>query len=205
MRGVRDADNTKVLRATLKREGILLTNAQEEVKAAAGDRKSRQTGTLFRRASVGDVAMMTRQLATLVTAGIPLVESVGALIEQVKQMPASRLDRGLPRVSFAKWLQAEAGPDARISWVLRYAKATDTDGGRDFPTCVEADAMMETGRSIVILIGVGRPGKIGDRKAFVYRADLLDQHDSIGLNHLRDIPAALSRFQRTASHSEVVR
>ena len=85
VRGVRDADNTKVLRATLKREGILLTNAQEEVKAAAGDRKSRQTGTLFRRASVGDVAMMTRQLATLVTAGIPLVESVGALIEQVEK------------------------------------------------------------------------------------------------------------------------
>jgi len=123
-----------------------------------------------------------------------------ALIEQVKQMPVSRLDRGLPRVSFAKWLQAEAGPDARISWVLRYAKATATDGGRDFPTCVEADAMMETGRSIVILIGVGGPGKVGDRKPFVYRADLMDQHDSIGLNHLRDIPAALSRFQPTASH-----
>ena len=146
------------------------------------------------------------QVALPVTTPQSLTDvQVGALIEQVKQMPASRLDRGLPRVSFAKWLQAEAGPDARISWVLRYAKATHMDGGRDFPTCVEADAMMETGRSIVILIGVGRPGKIEDRRPFVYRTDLLDQHDSIGLNHLRDIPAALSRFQRTASHSEVVR
>ena len=130
---------------------------------------------------------------------------VVAFIEQVQQMPVARLDRGLPRVSFAKWLQTEAGAGAKIGWAMRYTEPTATDGGRDFPTCVEADAVMENGRSIVILIGVGKPGKIRDRKPFVYRADLMDQHDSIGLNHLRDIPAALSRFQQTASHPEVAR
>ena len=31
--GVRDADNAKVLRALLRREGVLLTKAQEETKA----------------------------------------------------------------------------------------------------------------------------------------------------------------------------
>ena len=40
VRGVRDADNAKVLRASLKREGILLTSAQEGAKAAAGPRRS---------------------------------------------------------------------------------------------------------------------------------------------------------------------
>src|SRR6188474_758103 len=82
--GVRDADNPKVLRAQLKREGILLTEASEE---KGGKKKSRSLdlGAFFRRVSVSDVAMMTRQLATLVAAGIPLVESVSALTEQVEK------------------------------------------------------------------------------------------------------------------------
>jgi general secretion pathway protein F len=83
--GVRDADNPKVLRAQLKREGILLTDAQEE----KGDKKkggrSIDLGAFFRRVSVADVGMMTRQLATLVAAGIPLVEAVTALTDQVEK------------------------------------------------------------------------------------------------------------------------
>jgi general secretion pathway protein F len=89
--GVRDADNAKVLRATLKREGVLLTGAHEEVKARVGGRKSIDAGSLFRRVTVADVAMMTRQLATLVNAGIPLVEAVGALIEQVDKLELKRV------------------------------------------------------------------------------------------------------------------
>ncbi|MDP8998937.1 MAG: type II secretion system F family protein [Myxococcota bacterium] len=91
VRGVRDSDNAKVLRAALKREGILLTGAEEELKAKVGGRKSIDAGSLFRRVSVADVAMLTRQLATLVNAGIPLVESVGALIEQVDKLELKRV------------------------------------------------------------------------------------------------------------------
>jgi general secretion pathway protein F len=91
VRGVRDSDNAKALRATLKREGILLTGAEEEVKAKAGGRKSSEAGSLFRRVTIGDVAMMTRQLATLVNAGIPLVEAVGALIEQMDKLELKRV------------------------------------------------------------------------------------------------------------------
>jgi general secretion pathway protein F len=90
--GIRDADNAKVLRAVLKREGILLTSAEEDVRARAGMRQSGGGGfSLFNRVGVGDVAMMTRQLATLVTAGIPLVEAVGALIEQVEKRELKRV------------------------------------------------------------------------------------------------------------------
>ena len=92
--GVRDADNAKVLRATLKREGILLTNASEETHKAGAKGARRQSGGgggLFRRVAVGDVAMMTRQLATLVNAGIPLVEAVGALTEQVEKLELKRV------------------------------------------------------------------------------------------------------------------
>src|SRR4029079_16236155 len=37
------------------------------------------------RPSAADVAVMTRQLATLVRAGVPLVESIGALVDQVEK------------------------------------------------------------------------------------------------------------------------
>src|SRR3954468_1088525 len=82
--GVRDADNPKVLRTALKREGILLTEASEETGKKKGGRAI-NFGAFFNRVSVSDVAMMTRQLATLVGAGIPLVESVSALTEQVEK------------------------------------------------------------------------------------------------------------------------
>ena len=83
--GVRDADNPKVLRAQLKREGILITEATEEKGGKKNRGRSINLAAFFNRVSVTDVAMMTRQLATLVGAGIPLVESVSALTEQVEK------------------------------------------------------------------------------------------------------------------------
>jgi general secretion pathway protein F len=93
VRGVRDADNGRTLRAVLKREGILLTSSREEKGARAGVRggAAQAQGSLFRRVSMADVSMMTRQLATLVAAGIPLVEAVGALIEQMDKLELKRV------------------------------------------------------------------------------------------------------------------
>ncbi|HEX7601609.1 MAG TPA: type II secretion system protein GspF, partial [Polyangiaceae bacterium] len=83
--GFRDADNAKSLRSALKREGVLLTSAHEDAKARPGGaRRALNLGAFFSRVGVGDVAMLTRQLSTLVGAGIPLVEAVTALIDQVE-------------------------------------------------------------------------------------------------------------------------
>jgi general secretion pathway protein F len=111
VRGVRDSDNSRTLRATLKREGILLTNVHESQGGRTRERASQAFGSLFRRVSVADVSMMTRQLATLVAAGIPLVESVGALIEQVEKLELKRVltqivDRLNEGSSLAKALEA---------------------------------------------------------------------------------------------------
>ena len=89
--GVRDADNAKVLRAALKREGILITSAQEDTKAQKAQNKKFDLAAFFRRVNVGDIAMMTRQLATLVNAGIPLVEAMSALTEQVEKQELKRV------------------------------------------------------------------------------------------------------------------
>jgi type II secretion system protein F len=83
--GLRDSENVKTLRAQLRKDGVLLTTATEE--QAAKEKKSRQLSlkSLFDRPSSGDIAMMTRQLATLVRAKIPLFEALTALIEQVEK------------------------------------------------------------------------------------------------------------------------
>lgn len=85
VKGVRDADNPKALRTILRKDGVLVTEVLEE--SEARKRKAREVdfGRFFRRVSAQDVAVTTRQLATLLRAGIPLVEALSALIDQLEQ------------------------------------------------------------------------------------------------------------------------
>lgn len=91
VRGVRDADSPKTLRAALRREGIVLTSATEA--RAQAEKRSRDINlfAFLRRPSTSDVAITTRQLATLVKAGIPLAEAIGALTEQVEKEELKRV------------------------------------------------------------------------------------------------------------------
>jgi general secretion pathway protein F len=91
VRGVRDAENAKVLRTALRRDGIMLTLATEEAAAKAKSTRDINLLKFFRRVGAADVAVMTRQLATLVRAGIPLVDSIGALVDQVEKEELKRV------------------------------------------------------------------------------------------------------------------
>ncbi len=90
-KGLRDADNPKHLRAILRRDGVMLTSATEEAKAKAKKKREIDLFAIFRRANSSDIAVMTRQLATLVRAGIPLVDSITALTEQVEKEDLKRV------------------------------------------------------------------------------------------------------------------
>jgi general secretion pathway protein F len=85
-RGHLDAESPRTARARLRRDGIFLTELAEggEVAAVRAEAKSRFAISLpsFSRVSALDLALATRQLATLVGAGIPLVSSLKALAEQ---------------------------------------------------------------------------------------------------------------------------
>ena len=85
VKGVRDADNPKALRMLLRREGVMITDVTEE--SVARKKKSREVDfkRMFQRVNAHDVAMATRQLATLLKSGIPLVEALSALIDQIDQ------------------------------------------------------------------------------------------------------------------------
>jgi general secretion pathway protein F len=85
IKGYRDAESPRALRAVLRREGVLLTQANEEAQAKAKSRSQVDLFAFFKRPTPADVAVMTRQLATLVRAGIPLVESISALVDQIEK------------------------------------------------------------------------------------------------------------------------
>jgi general secretion pathway protein F len=91
--GVKDADTPKVLRAALRRDGVIVTDvaaARAGKTAAAGLSKGTglnrevDLGAIFGGVKKTEVAGFTRQLATLLRAGIPLAESLGALFEQIE-------------------------------------------------------------------------------------------------------------------------
>ncbi|MGH7788540.1 MAG: type II secretion system inner membrane protein GspF [Candidatus Binatia bacterium] len=95
--GVIDADSPKGARIKLRRSGIFPTDLNETRQQAAaageesGGRFSFDIGALFDKITPQDLALMTRQLATLVGAGLPLVECLGALVEQVDSPRQKRM------------------------------------------------------------------------------------------------------------------
>ena len=84
VKGVRDAENVRALRMILRRDGVILTQALEEAEAKKKKAREVDFGRFFRRVSALDVAMATRQLATLLKSGVPLVDSMSALINQLE-------------------------------------------------------------------------------------------------------------------------
>src|SRR5262245_60738085 len=90
VKGVRDAENAKALRTALRKDGVLLTVATEGKEAEAKAKKNLELFAFLQRPSTSDVAIFTRQLATLIGAGIPLFESLGALVEQVENEQLKR-------------------------------------------------------------------------------------------------------------------
>ncbi|MCA9580234.1 MAG: type II secretion system inner membrane protein GspF [Myxococcales bacterium] len=85
VKGVRDAENAKALRVLLKKEGVLVTEVMEETEARIRNRREIDFKKYFQHVNTMDVAVVTRQLATLLKSGIPLVECLTALIDQLDQ------------------------------------------------------------------------------------------------------------------------
>ena len=90
LRGHLDAENPRSARSRLKRDGVFVTDFQE---TSADALRRSESGSRFnvsislrslQRVSAMDQALMTRQLATLVGAGIPLIDALRALTDQTE-------------------------------------------------------------------------------------------------------------------------
>ena len=94
--GIVDAESVKVARLKLRKEGVFPTDVVEQ-----GQTSSRQPGrsrirvrpAIGRPASLTsyDLALMTRQFATLLVAGLPLVDALGVLVDQAEKKPVKSL------------------------------------------------------------------------------------------------------------------
>ena len=83
--GLKEADSPKGLRAILRRDGLYLTAVLgEQAAARAAAREVSVRRALGWRIRSEDLAIVTRQLAVLVGAGIPLAEALTALVDQVE-------------------------------------------------------------------------------------------------------------------------
>jgi len=136
--GIVDADSPKGARIKLRRDGVFptdLTEQQRQAKTtttAVGDSVSLAWFT--ERISPQDLALVTRQLATLVGAGLPLVDCLSALIEQVEN---ARIKRVLSQVreqvteglSLADALQAH--PRVFTDLYVNMVRAGEASGALD--------------------------------------------------------------------------
>src|SRR2546423_13295965 len=93
--GVRDADSPKTLRQLLRKDGVLVTSfelsrggkaAKEQAKKKGGLNKEVDLGGILGGVKKTEIASFTRQMATLLKSGIPLAESLGALVEQISNV-----------------------------------------------------------------------------------------------------------------------
>jgi general secretion pathway protein F len=130
-----DAENQRAARARLRREGVYLTELVETDAQATRARRTslRISFESLRRVSPLEVALATRQLATLVGAGIPLVEALGALTEQVEsERLKGVLGRVRDRVNEGSSLaDAMAGAGAFTDLYVSLVRAGEAGGALD--------------------------------------------------------------------------
>ncbi|AXN32047.1 type II secretion system inner membrane protein GspF [Vibrio coralliilyticus] len=80
-KGVIEGDNARQVRARLKEQGLMPVEVSETRQKAK--KQTEQAGLTFKRGiSTPDLALITRQLATLVQSGMPLEECLKAVSEQ---------------------------------------------------------------------------------------------------------------------------
>jgi general secretion pathway protein F len=82
LKGIVEAESQKAARGKLKKQGVVVTSIIE--KTAAKPSQSAGIPFIGNRVSGREVTLMTRQLASLVKANIPLVEALNALVEQTE-------------------------------------------------------------------------------------------------------------------------
>ncbi|MEK2690614.1 type II secretion system inner membrane protein GspF [Bdellovibrio sp. GT3] len=81
-KGVIDAENLRAARTKLKRDNIYVVDIRDKKKLDT--KKSKGAPRATKTVQVKDLSLMTRQLATLVKANIPLVDALTAIAEQVE-------------------------------------------------------------------------------------------------------------------------
>ncbi|MCL4557883.1 MAG: type II secretion system protein GspF, partial [Deltaproteobacteria bacterium] len=82
-RGVIEADSQHQARIRLKEMGVYATDFRQEVKETGPDIAKASLSDLLTSIKQQDVAIITRQLSSLLGAGLTLIEALDAITEQI--------------------------------------------------------------------------------------------------------------------------
>ena len=85
IKGIIDADNNAQARVKLRTQGKFPVLIQESNRRQSKQKRFKYGKGAFERIKSQDISAMTRQLATLMGAGIPLVQALGSMVEQTKK------------------------------------------------------------------------------------------------------------------------
>jgi general secretion pathway protein F len=85
--GTIDADNARAAKLKLKKDGIFVSELKDKTRSNK-EVKVRKS-VITQSVSVNDMAQMTRQLASLLKANVPLVETLSAVAEQTENQTLS--------------------------------------------------------------------------------------------------------------------
>jgi general secretion pathway protein F len=131
--GIADADSPREARLKLRRDGLLVTDISE-VEGISQKKASRWAQKRMRRKTSRELPQITRQLATLLRAGIPLNDALKALVEQIETRQLEAVFRDVREkigqgASFAEALEQHPGvfPPLYISMVRAGEAAGNSD------------------------------------------------------------------------------
>jgi len=79
--GVQDGESLKIVRGRLKKEGVIVLDIREGASLRSA-RRGTTSLAFARRVKLTDLANATRQLATLLSSGLPLMDALAVLVEQ---------------------------------------------------------------------------------------------------------------------------
>jgi type IV pilus assembly protein PilC len=87
-RGVQSSDSMDQLRASVRKDGIILIKASEKKEQRAAPKASRS-----KKVKQAQIGIFTRQLATMITSGLPLVQSLDILSNQLESATLRAITR----------------------------------------------------------------------------------------------------------------
>ncbi len=118
-------------------------------------------------------------------------------IAAAKNTSVHRMEGSLPDTAFAAWLRKLVGPRANITWEVNdcgeQTGNPESDKGRDFPVCAEAQAALGGKRklSVSLSVGTSKTGVSAGPASFFYAVIVEPDGSAKSINKLSQVPGAI--------------
>jgi TonB family protein len=150
--------------------------------------------------------LMTLSLFLILTQTNQLLLEKQAIADTQRTL-ASKLDSGLPEISFADWHEKIVGRKTGVLWQLSECGdqlEANANGTGDTRACVEVNTILPDGRKVILMIAVGTFKK-GVTGSPAFRFGVIQQKDQLRpIRRLRDLEDQLSAPWELAKNPSVV-